>query len=823
MGRGKRNCTSQEKLYNSRIKNTAEERGYIEQAIIALKLYPKFGQPEKPSGWTVALAEDCKTKEEVKLVGTFGPVSEGQLIAIKNDFNKPPPWIRTDWGWEYKVWSLDHSDPLTREALESYLRHLPGVGTQLAKAIIETFKKEGSFDGQEILARLDEDPTLLRQVKSQHGHKIQAEWDDLINMWQDLRKERKEMLFFSSLGFGDSFTKRVREHFLLQNIDPIEATKANPYVLTEVEDVGFKAADSAAKGLGIAFDDPRRLIAGLSFVLGEAKERQSHICLPRDILLKKAPYILTRDHRRPQVDLIETALAEALKQGRLVSYTDETDSVERIYTREMYIVETRLYDKLDKLLREEKLEPPKSLSLTKPEGSMITDEQWQATVNCFQERISILTGAPGVGKTFALKNILDVLDQQNQTYLCMSPTGKAAKRMKELTGREAMTIHRAMMKESYIGLTPPKSVDEEITPEHKLNYSVIIVDEASMLDAELAERLISHMGDKTRLVLVGDPDQLPPVGAGAVLFDLLAADRVPTTKLTKIFRQAEDSLLVVNAHRIKDGFEPYWTAKEAEQALGHPLHEDFHIFECGTSKAVSDEVINRVGNLASSLQILPADVLVASPFHKGKCGVDELNQRLQELNNPHGEEIRKGKEPLRVGDWVMNTKNRYARRDDGSYDVMNGDTGEIISWDAERKSAAINFGSGIMSFSGEDLAKVVPAYAATVHKLQGSQGPGVIMPLANEGASWLISRNHIYTGLTRAEEECVMLVDSKDTLKDILSRVFVRETTLDLRIGRVEKRIKASWEVILDCEARWQKYTRERKLPRRGRISPLAS
>lgn len=797
-------------------------RDFIEHATILKKLFPRAGEPERDTGWTIAKARNEANGETVTLVGTYGPVEEGQPIVIKNDLKKDPPWQDGRYGPEYKVWALDHSDNIlaTRAGLKSYLDNLPGVGDKLADAIIDTFQGAGSFDGAAILAHIDEDPTRLNQVRGAHGHAIRADLDELVKKWAELREERKEMLFLGSLEIGHSTANRIRKHFRQLGIDPVAAIKHDPYVLVEVEGVGFRIADMAAKSRGVAFDDPRRLVAGLNYVLDEAKDRDSHICLTREQLVKKAPYVLTRDHRRPTQALIAKAIDDAVAQGRLVSYTDPADGIERVYTTQMYLVETRLYEKLNRLLSHEKLELPAGFDPERPNTSLVTDEQWKATVNCFHEKISILTGGPGCGKTFSLRTTLEELDKQGHKYLCLAPTGKAAKRMSESTGRPASTIHRALGVVG--GLTPPRSMTEE--PREKLDVDVVVVDEVSMLDAELAERLLSHLHDRTRIVLVGDPDQLPPVGPGSVLLDLLEADRVPTAKLTQVFRQAEGSLLVVNAHRIKDGLEPFWSKAEAEAALGHPVKEDFVVIEVGSATAARDTVIDQVDQVASQIGVSPKDVLVCAPFRKGEAGVWKLNSILQDRHNPRGEQIRGGEEkPLRVNDIVMNTSNRYARRDqEDEYDVMNGDMGRIEEWDAEKKLALIDFGEGQMKFQGDDLDKVVPAYAATIHKLQGSQGPGLVLPLTGGQGSYLVSRNHVYTGMTRAEEKCVMVVDDKQTLLDVLGRQFKRETTLDLRVGRIEKRLRAAWEQVRDFEAKWQEHLRNRDLPKLRRPSALA-
>lgn len=750
-------------------------------------VWPRAGQqPDDWDGATIAKGIHSETGEVLSLKGKFGPVQIGDRIEI---FDRK--WQDDNRYGEYlRVWR-SRRDMSTREGIISYLQTLPGVGPALAEAIVDQLGGAGCLD------RIDADPDVLLDVRTPSGYGIRKEFmAELAQEWAAHKADRTTMIYLHSLDLGDATAKRIFEHFGAATEDVI---KDDPYRMTEVSGIGFRQADRVAQRLGIEANDPRRLAAGVEYVIAEA-ENDGHICLTRDAIFERAPHLLRRDGTAPSVQQINQAIDAMLGAGRLHAEVDYDDDIERIYTHENYVIETRLYDHLKKLLLSEELPAPAGLA--KRADSILTDEQFEAVKRSFTERLSILTGGPGTGKTTTLRELIQACESQGQRVLCMAPTGKAAKRMEESTGHEASTIHRAL---GFQGRSAPKSVSQgaDVNEGYGFDADVVVVDETSMLDMKLAERLLSNIGPETRLVMVGDPDQLPAVGAGSVLLDLIASERVPTTKLTKIHRQAEGSLITVNAHRIRQGLEPFYTREEAEAELGHAVKDDFHFVEVADGEHATKALLRQHRAAPERLGLDRDDVMLLAPQRKGDAGVWILNRAIQQMVNPDGDKVRGGDEPLRVGDRIINVKNRYAA--DGGPDVMNGDMGEITSYDAKTKTASVRIDgeSTHVRYSGkEDLESLRPGYALTIHKSQGSEAPLVLMAiLATPGSNRLLTRNLVYTGLTRARDKAV-IVGTKESLRLALRRDgSKRNTTLDLRIGRVEQRLLERKERLLSVAA----------------------
>jgi exodeoxyribonuclease V alpha subunit len=722
-------------------------------------MFPKKGGED--TAYTIARGRNEDTGEDITCKGAYGPVVEGQMIQITS-------WKkRSDqrFGDFVQVFRSQHSDPITRKAIQDYLETLPGIGQALSRVILDRF-------GEDALQEIDRDPEILRSIESS-GHGLsEDDLDSIISSWEDMRRERKTLIYLSSLGIGNASAHKI---IALLGSKTEEMIGKNPYVIASVPGVSFKTADILARKRGIGVDDPRRLGAGIEYILQNA-ESDGHICLTMDDILTLSPRILGSSNQKN----LEKGLRDLVEEGRLWEEKGP-DGTMRIYTSEHFLIETRLYEALGERLSALPDKPPKL-----DKNPLVTDEQWGACEKAFTEKMSILTGGPGTGKTFTLKTAIDELEKEGASVTCLAPTGKAAKRMEETTGREASTIHRAL---GFEGLRPP-SMHEAGEAAPIITSDVVIVDEASMLDMRIAERLLSAIKPESRLLLVGDPDQLPAVGAGSVLHDLIESERVPVTRLSKIFRQGESSLLVINAHRIRKGEEPYWTKEEAETDLGHAVRDDWRFIET-KDQDMASESVRLTRNLSEEMGVVHKEVMVTTARKSGTSGTMTLNERMQEEYNPNGLLVREGKQPLRVGDAVMNTENRYARRP-GESDIMNGDQGEIVRF--ERGTVWVRFPDvGEVPFSKDEADALIPSYAATTHKLQGSEFPAVVVAVARDGGK-LLSRNMIYTAQTRGKEMCVILGEKATIKKALKVNGTLRKTTLDLRVNRIAPRVRERWE-----------------------------
>ena len=748
-------------------------------------MWPREGQePENWNGSMIAKAIHGETGEVISIKGKIGPLNIGDTIEVTD--RKWQDDAR--FGENLMIWK-SRRDMSSRDGIISYLQTLPGIGPALGEAIVDQLGGVGSLE------KIDADPNILLTVKTPRGYGIHQRFmGDLAAEWEAHAADRTTMVYLHSLDLGNAVAKRVYEHF---GATTEAIIKADPYMLTEVEGLGFRMADRVAQEMGIKGNDPRRLGAGVAYCI-EQSESDGHVCLSRGAIYERAPHLLARDGMVPSEAQLSDAIGQMVADGRLHCEDDFETGVERIYTTENFIIETRLYDRLKELLLADKLPAPTDLE--RPELSILTDEQWGAVERSFTERISILTGGPGTGKTTTLRGVIDELERRGQRVTCMAPTGKAAKRMAESTGREASTIHRALGHE---GRATPKTVTQgaDVNEGDGIYGDVVIVDETSMLDMKLAERLLSNLSVNTRIIMVGDPDQLPAVGAGSVLLDLIESGRVPVTKLTKVHRQAEGSLITVNAHRIKDGLEPFYSREEAEAELGHSVDDDFHFVEAEDANDAMRKILRMYRAAPQRLGIELDDVMLLSSQRKGNAGVWVLNRAVQQWRNQNGTVIRDGDEPLRKGDRVINTKNRYAAPNSHEPDVMNGDMGVIVDWDPKTKAATVLVdGEDVeVKFSGDDLKAIKPGYALTVHKSQGSEAPLVLMPVwsAPGSPNRVLNRNNVYTGLTRAKDKAV-LVGSKAALRAALAKDgSKRNTTLDLRVARIEARLLARKERLL--------------------------
>lgn len=405
--------------------DNAEQTGGF-NATITFMLFPREGQPPKSDGFSIAKATHEETGREISLKGAFGPASAGQMIHIISCRWQDDP----RYGRFCNVFKIDRAEPVTEVGLVDYFAAMPEISRNTADAIVAAL-------GEDVLSKIDDNPSILNTIKTgPNGLQVdQIELAELAENWIGARNSKKAIAGLTALGIGDSTAAKIVDYFGTD----WEAIKDDPYLITDVPEVGFPVADHLAKKQGIKPADPRRLESGVRYVLDQA-ELDGNICLSREEMLKRAPELLKRKDMNyvPSAEEISIAVEAMIEKGKLWSETSDVDGVERIYTAQQFFIETRLYEKVEELLHDHSIEGTVTPKLS--DKAIVTEEQWGSVANCYNERLSILTGGPGTGKTTSLLALLDQLDRDGRSYACMAPTGKASKRMTESTGREASTI-----------------------------------------------------------------------------------------------------------------------------------------------------------------------------------------------------------------------------------------------------------------------------------------------------------------------------------------------------------------------------------------------
>jgi exodeoxyribonuclease V alpha subunit len=570
----------------------------------------------------------------------------------------------------------------------------------------------------------------------------------------------------------------------------IETVQDNPYQLArDIYGVGFKTADKIAQDLGLAPDHPARIEAGIIYALNEISE-DGHVFSPQGELTRQAAELLevsvdliapgldrlAQDDRiRP--DIIPFPMDASLPTGEKAEVKGISDSHETyhqpvIYLTPLYFGEKGVAERLQALNTSSAAEATRALPLPNPE---LSDEQQLAIQTALSNSVSVLTGGPGTGKTTCLKALIVALESQKKRYALASPTGRAAKRLSEATDRPASTIHRLL------GYSPLEGF--KYNPDNPLNVEFLVVDEASMLELILANNLLKALKPGTHLLLVGDVDQLPSVGAGDVLRDVITSGTVPVTRLTQIFRQAADSLIITNAHRINRGDMPMFSPPTEETARrgASTQGEDFYLFPAEDAATAADWVLDVVTQrIPDKFGYDPVrEIQVLAPMYRGGAGVSSLNDRLQEqLNpsNPKKPEKRLYGITFRPGDKVMQIQNNYDK------DVFNGDIGFVTGIDPVEHILSVEIDGRRVDYDFSEADQLVLAYAVTVHKAQGSEFPVVVLPLVT--AHYLmLQRNLLYTGITRAKELCVLVGNRRAIGMAVKNnKVTQRYTALDWRL-----------------------------------------
>ena len=734
--------------------------GYIEHIIYR----------NQENGYTVAnlVAEET----EITCVGIFQYLNEGENIRAKGVYKEHPSY-----GQQFSVASYEIVIPQDSLAMERYLGSgaIKGIGTALAARIVRHF-------GDDTLRIIETEPERLAEVKGISERKAR----EIAEQVEDKADMRKAMMFLQQYGISQTLGAKIYQQY---KQDMYRILKENPYKMAEdISGVGFKIADEIAARIGIHTDSDYRIRSGLLYILLLATA-EGHVYLPKKILLARAEKLLGVQAEHMEKHIVDLAIDRKIVVKEIADdFTDEKEQI--VYASQYYQIELHTAQMLHELnlkdTVDEEVIAEKIRRIQKAEKIELDQMQQQAIVEAVKNGLLVITGGPGTGKTTTINGIIRYFEMEGLDIYLAAPTGRAAKRMTEATGYEAKTIHRML---ELTGAPEEKSgsVHFERNAQNPLEADVIIIDEMSMVDIFLMHALLSAVVAGTRLILVGDVNQLPSVGPGSVLKDIIASGEFPVVELVKIFRQASQSDIVVNAHKINQGIPVSLDNKSM----------DFFFLKRYDANVIISVVITLIQKkMPKFVEAEPYDIQVLTPMRKGLLGVERLNVILQQYLNPPSKEKKEkehGKGLFREGDKVMQIKNNYQLEWEirGLYGipvekgvgVFNGDTGIIKEINTFAETITVEFDERrFVEYAFKQLEELELAYAITIHKAQGSEYPAVIIPLL-AGPKMLMNRNLLYTAVTRARK-CVTLVGDEKVFAEMENNKMEqsRYTTLDLRI-----------------------------------------
>jgi exodeoxyribonuclease V alpha subunit len=666
--------------------------------------------------------------EPIVLTGPLGHVSPADELVCVGEYAE-----HARYGRQFVVESFHAVLPSSAEGVQRWLiSRVPGIGPMFARSIVAHFGAENVF------AELDRDPGQLRQVRTRSGRAMsRTTVERAIEAWREVGTIRAVETFLFTHGIGAGLAARlVREY----GDDVIHVLHHDPYRLTEVRGIGFKNADRIAQSLGIEPDDPARLRAGVRFVLQTAESDGNTFVLPEELWQSAGRLLGVGDP-----DSLESAVRSLVAEAELV--VEEG----RIYRSELWETEHRLGELLG--VRAYADVSPLFDAAARPDLA-VSDEQWSVVELVRTRALVLLTGLPGAGKTHTQRVLVDIVRQAKKRVLLCAPTGKAARRMRDLTGHDAMTIHRAL------GYSPLEGFERDEDRPLSRDYDLVIVDEASMLSLELADALFRAAGG-CHVLLVGDTDQLPPIGPGRVLADLVASGVVPRVHLTAIYRQAARSLIIQSARRINGGELPFFSVAEAHEVLGADaeLEDDFYFVSRSGPETTLDGVLELVCDRLPARGFDPrTDVMTLVPMRRGTIGLLALNTVLEERLNPGQGPVVVQSSGIRVGSRIVQTKNDYTP----DKEVMNGEVAFVVAFDEEEDEVRLSLDEGEREIvvPTSALATYDLGWALTVHRSQGSQFPAVVAPWSTQYAV-MLSRSLLYTAVTRAQRLCVLVGEKR--------------------------------------------------------------
>ena len=687
-----------------------------------------YQNPE--NGYSVLQATIKGYREEQTLVGTFHEVTVGAVLTVEGNWR-----VDKRYGRQFAVEKWTEELPADIIGIEKYLGSglVKGIGPKFAKLIVAKF-------GLDTFNVIENEPDKLLEVYGigkGRVAKIQASWEK--------QKDVKDiMVFLQGHGVSSTYAAKIYKQYGKESIEKVQA---NPYCLADdIWGIGFKTADGIAEKLGYEKNDLRRCRSGIFYTLNKLSE-DGHVYSEREQLIKSAKELLQAEE-----EPITQALDDMITKEDLI--LDE----EAIFLPPFYYAEIGVASKLKRLLEDSTgnlFDGTLNIEeIVKKTGIQYDDVQVAAIQQAVKSKVMVLTGGPGTGKTVTTQGIIAALESLGQGILLAAPTGRAAKRMNEATGKEAKTIHRLLE------YNPAEGYGRN--DENPLDGGVLIVDESSMIDVILMNSLLKAVPSHMRLILVGDIDQLPSVGAGNVLRDIIDSGVVPVIRLTKIFRQAQTSRIITNAHKINQGIFP---------DISNGRDADFFFIKQEDPEKAAQEIVNIVKNrIPKAYHYSTNDIQVLAPMQRSVVGATNLNIILQEAINPEGDFLSRGGFKYRKGDRVMQIRNNYDK------EVFNGDIGIVQNVNMEDRSLTVIYEGRAVEYEDNELDEVTLAYATTIHKSQGSEYPVVVIPLLMTHFV-MLQRNLVYTGITRAKKICIIVGTTKALAYSVHNMVVLKRNT----------------------------------------------
>jgi exodeoxyribonuclease V alpha subunit len=694
--------------------------------------------------FTIAKMKIKGRRDLLTIIGHLFSITPGEVLKIQGSFEQ-----HAKYGQQFRIEQYESVIPATVVGIEKYLGSglVKGIGPEMAQRIVKQF-------GLETLNIIEKDIQQLSKVDGVGPKRI----SQIKEAWKEQKEIRRIMIFLQGYGVSTGLATKIFKTYGQQAVTRMQE---NPYTLaTDIFGVGFLTADRIAEKMGIAKDALIRLQAGLTYIL-QQKSEEGQVCLPEEILIQAASNQLAVDSI-----LLDQALKGLIEKKQLrTQQTELGDTL--IFLPYLDFSEEGIARRIGALLKERpRIDGRTEEIIARVEKALrlsLSDKQKEAVQKALYKKVLVITGGPGTGKTTIIRSILEIFKQLDRRCFLMAPTGRAAKRLSEVTHYPASTIHRGL------GFNP-KMGGFQKDEEHPLPADLVVIDEASMVDTSLMFHLLKAVPDQAILILVGDVFQLPSVGPGNVLADFIQSQKIPVVHLNQIFRQGEGSLIVVNAHRIHQGEMPILVKEEDSR------NKEFYFLDQEDPEKAARWILEMVQEKLPKRYCLDPlqDIQVLTPMYKGAVGAENLNAFLQQHLNPDQRSIQRGPRLFKIGDKVMQIRNNYDK------DVFNGDIGRLAKIDRENQEVLVNFEGRFVVYDFSELEELVLAYAISVHKSQGNEYPAVVLPVMIQHYI-LLQRNLIYTAITRAKR-VVVLIGTKKALaigiknnKPQLRHSFLRE------------------------------------------------